>query len=256
MDEALRAGGVLEDDLVTAIQGNDIIVSCLLDYPTIHSVLSTLPRGVLGGKTLLSLTNGTPSQAEEMAAWTKTLGVASYFEGAIVATPQMVGGPQSLLFVSGETVDTFSDIANLLSCIGNPQYLGEQASAAARHDLAALSTMCGMFSGAFLGMALLKEEDSDFKLAPAVSRTLIPFVMALVPHLGLIAKSWDDESWDDNLGKSIGTQLAAVENVLRACREDGLDAGVLEYFARLMKRAVDERGADGGVAVLGTYLTD
>ncbi|KAI3573865.1 hypothetical protein IWW34DRAFT_751879 [Fusarium oxysporum f. sp. albedinis] len=134
--------------------------------------------------------------------------------------------------------------------------LGTAIDAAARYDLAALSSMYGMFSGMFVAMALLKKGHAivDEKLEPVVSGSLNPFLGALVPYNGLIARSWDDKAWDDNLGNPIGMQAQALRNILEACRDDGMDDGFLKNLTTAMERVVKDRGENGGIAVIGEYL--
>ncbi|KAH7152571.1 hypothetical protein EDB81DRAFT_930856 [Dactylonectria macrodidyma] len=253
---AVEAGAVFEADVQTAISKNDIVVICLLNYSTISTVLAALPATALEGKTLINLTNGTPKQAREMADLTASYGSKLYFDGAVMVTPQMVGGPHSFFVLSGETRHLFEPIASLLEPLGRPEYLGAAVDNAARYDLAALSSMYGMFGGMFTAMALLKKGHAtpEEKLEPIVSGSLNPFLSALIPYTGLIARSWDEKAWDDNLGNPVGMQAQGVRNILDACRDDGIDDGFLERFTVVMERVVSERGPDGGIAVMGEYL--
>ncbi|KAI8649361.1 NAD-binding-2 domain-containing protein [Fusarium sp. Ph1] len=253
---AVEAGAVLEVDVQSAISRNSIIVICLLDYSSIKTALAEIPTSALEGKTIVNLTNGTPKQAREMAAWAASYSAKHYFDGAVMVTPQMIGGPQSFFVASGQTPEAFEPIASLLEPIGRPEYLGEAIDAAARYDLAALSSMYGMFSGMFVAMALLKKghTTSNEKLEPVVSGSLNPFLGALIPYNGLIARSWDDKAWDDNLGNPIGMQAQALRNILEACRDDGMDDGFLKNLTMAMEGVVKDRGENGGIAVIGEYL--
>ncbi|KAM5349455.1 hypothetical protein ACJ41O_005960 [Fusarium nematophilum] len=253
---AVDAGAVLEPDVQTAIAKNDLILICLLNYSSISAALQDLPTTALEGKTVVNLTNGTPKQARELADWAVSHGSQYYFDGAIMVTPQMVGGPHSFFVLSGETPEVFKPIASLLEPLGRPEYLGTTVDAAARYDLAALASMYGMFSGMFTAMALLKKghATTDEKLEPVVSGSLNPFLSALVPYNGLLARSWDERAWDDSLGNPVGMQAQGVRNILDACRDDGIDDGFLEKFTTTMERVVRERGPDGGIAAMGEYL--
>jgi hypothetical protein len=116
--------------------------------------------------------------------------------------------------------------------------------------------MYGMFSGMFVAMALLKKGHAtvDEKLEPVVSGSLNPFLGALISYNGLIARSWDDKAWDDNLGNPIGMQAQALKNILEACRDDGMDDGFLKNLTMAMEEVVKDRGENGGIAVIGEYL--
>lgn len=253
---AVEAGAILEADVQNAISMNNIIIICLLDYSSIKNVLADIPTSAFEGKTIVNLTNGTPKQAREMANWAASHSAKQYFDGAVMVTPQMIGGPQSFFVVSGETPEAFKPIASFLEPLGRPEYLGTAIDAAARYDLAALSSMYGMFSGMFVAMALLKKGHAtvDEKLEPVVSGSLNPFLGALISYNGLIARSWDDKAWDDNLGNPIGMQSQALKNILEACRDDGMDDGFLKNLTMAMEEVVKDRGENGGIAVIGEYL--
>ncbi|KAH6892645.1 hypothetical protein B0T10DRAFT_594501 [Thelonectria olida] len=254
--DAVKAGAILEEDVRSAISRNNTIVICLLDYSSINTALADIPASALEGKSIVNLTNGTPKQAREMADWVASHSAKHYFDGAVMVTPQMIGGSQSFFVVSGETPEAFKPIASLLEPLGRPEYLGTGIDAAARYDLAALSSMYGMFSGMFVAMALLKKghTTADEKLEPVVSGSLNPFLGALMPYTGLIARSWDDQSWDDNLGNPIGMQAKALKNILEACRDDGMDDGFLKNLTKAMDGVVKDRGENGGIAMIGQYL--
>ncbi|KAH7116274.1 hypothetical protein EDB81DRAFT_873275 [Dactylonectria macrodidyma] len=218
---AVEAGAILEADVQSAISRNSIIVICLLDYSSINTALADIPAPALEGKTIVNLTNVASHSAKH------------YFDGAVMVTPQMIGGPQSFFVVSGETLEAFKPIASFLEPLGRPEYLGTAIDAAARYDLAALSSMYGMFSGMFVAMALLKNghTTTDEKLEPVY-----------------------DKAWDDNLGNPIGMQAQALRNILEACRDDRMDDGFLKNLTTAMEGVVKDRGENGGIAVIGEYL--
>jgi len=277
--KAIDAGATLEPNLSKAISATDTIIICLLDYATITTALSNLddhPSKITNwpNKTIINLTNGTPRQSHEMETFfLKEKGARVYLDGAIMVTPQMVGGPHSFLVLSGggcgqDDETSFSpSCSSILSGIGRPQYLGPEIAAAARFDLAALSSMYGMFAGAFVGMGFLKRggaggggdtsKSPNPKIGQVVKEQIVPFLTALVPYLGGIAEMWDREDWMDNMGNPVGMQLEGVRNILEACREDGIKgAAVLEELGKLMQRAVERHGEDSGVAFVGALMLE
>lgn len=174
-----------------------------------------------------------------------------------MVTPQMVGGPHSFLVISGGDPDTtFSSVESVLSPIGTPQYLGSDITAAARFDLAALSSMYGMFAGSMTGMALLKRAPGSGtpSVGKVVKEQIMPFLTALMPYLEVLANAWDEERWGDNLGNPMGMQLQGVRNIVEACKDDGLGSGVMEELARMMGKVVERFGSDSGLTALGKVL--
>lgn len=248
---ATTAGATLSQDIASAVSSNDTILICLLDYP---SILASLSAVSLTGKTIVNLTNGTPKQALAMQNWAKAKGARHYLDGAIMVTPQMVGGPQSFLVVSGEDEDAFTAVQDVLLKLGTAQFLGSDTTAAARLDLATLATMYGMFAGGLVGMGLLKRGPGSGKMAGVIKEGIAPFLTALVPYLGVIAEAWDEERWGDNLGNPLGMQLEGIKNIIAGCEDEGVDPALLGALARVMERAVDEFGGDVGLTVVGKLV--
>ncbi|KAK4454483.1 hypothetical protein QBC34DRAFT_160202 [Podospora aff. communis PSN243] len=254
VQSAIAAGATLEPSLSAALSANPLIIICLLDYPTITSLFSPLSPSLFTNKTIINLTNGTPRQSTAMQTLLTDRQVTSYFDGAIMVTPQMVGSPHSLLVISGQDESTFSSISHALSPIGNPQYLGPDITSASRFDLAALSAMYGMFAGGMAGMALLKRGPGSPKIGKTVKEQIVPIISALVEYLGLLAEAWDGERWGDSMGNPMGMQLEGVKNIVEACREEGVDGRVLEALRGQMEGVVGRFGADSGLAGLGILL--
>ncbi|KAK5655173.1 hypothetical protein OQA88_6072 [Cercophora sp. LCS_1] len=251
---AITHGAVFTPSLESAITSSQVIILTLLDYPSIHSIFST-PISSLQNKTIINLTNGTPSQAVEMAALFKGKGAYKYYDGAIMVTPQMIGGPHSFLVVSGLELD--QEVKGVLEQIGKVVYLGSEVGAAARFDLAALASMYGMFAGGMAGMGLLKRgvnTENGGKIGVTVKEMIVPFLMALVPYLGEIAEAWDEERWEDDMGNPLGMQLEGVRNIITACEEESVDDGGLKGLMGLMERAVERFGGGGGLAGVGRFV--
>ena len=257
------AGAKLELDLGSAITNSDVIIICLLDYPSVFEALTPF-ASALAGKVVVNLTNGTPRQSTEAQKWMSNNSVARYFDGAVMVTPQLVGGPQAFLVYSGETKDIFqTTVADLVSPLGSAVYVGEDVASAATNDLAALAAMYGMFSGAFIGMGLLKRQlaktgggAAGTAVSPAVNKIVVPLLAALVPYVGLLAEAADKEDWDNDMGNPLGMQLTGVRNILQACEEEGVNGGGLDSIASFMQRLVDKRGGDGGVAEVATCVLE
>jgi 6-phosphogluconate dehydrogenase (decarboxylating) len=263
----VAAGATFNASIDRAIDNSDIILICVLDYDAIRRIIKAVQSpSVLQGKTIVNLTNGTPRDAREMDAWAKSQG-AKYLDGGIMVTPQLVGTPHSFVLLSGEDEGLFSarnGVGEVLAPLGNIQYVSSDAGAAATQDLAALAAMYGMFYGAFVGMGLLKKQKPEAgdrddgrgraKVTPAVDNVVIKVLTALVPYLHGIAESTDQETWSDNMGNPLDMQLAGVQNIINACKEEGVDTQLFESLRSFMQQAVDDSWGNGGVAVVGKYM--
>jgi hypothetical protein len=245
----VEAGASFEPDLAAALASH-IIIICVLDYDAVRAVLQPC-ASALSAKTIVNLTNGTPAQAREMRHWIKARGAAHYFDGAVMVPPQLVGTEASFILYSGETEAAFTDkVAHVVEALGASQYTGEDVNSAATDDLAALATMYGMFAGFFTGLGLIGKQG---RVAPSVNRVVVPVMKAMVPYLSMIADAVDAEDWDNNLGNPLGMQVAGVDNILQACREESVNAASLEAFVRAMRKTVEARGGDVGVPAVAIY---
>ncbi|KAH6971987.1 hypothetical protein EDB80DRAFT_693587 [Ilyonectria destructans] len=54
----------------------------------------------------------------------------------------------------------------------------------------------------------------------------------------------------------IGMQAQGLRNILEACRDDGMDDGFLEKLTVAMEKVVQDRGGNGGIALIGEYLLE
>ncbi len=255
-------GATFEPSLSAAINRSDTILICVLDYASITSLLApllTTNPSPLTGKTIINLTNGTPADARSMEAHLRSLGAAAYFDGAVMVTPQLVGTPAGVVLLSGENEARYRALAveALLAPVGAVQYVADEVGAAARYDVAALASMYGMFMGAFTGIALLQmgKEGGKAKAKPVVDQVVVPMLKALVPYVSLLAEMVDREEWMEDLGNPLDMQLVGVENIMKACEEEGVDPSGLGFLAGLMKRAVEDGFGKGGAAAVGRYMS-
>lgn len=261
VDKLIGLGARVEQDIEVAVSRSEgLVIVCVLDYDTMYKAIDSVAS--FTGKTVVNLTNGSPRQATIAAQWFEQRQAERYFDGAVMATPDLVGTPHSLLVYSGETEEDFDGVKSLLGPLGTAHYESSDPSSASRLDLAALATMYGMFSGAFIGMALLKRQkgpagDGDGEettVTPAVSKIVVPFISAIVPYMELLAKSMDEQSWNDSLGNPLGMQATALQGILQACREEGVDGRALTNLSDKLQRAVQEQGGHGGIAIAGSYF--
>lgn len=257
--EVVNAGASLEPSIEAALS-SDIIVVCVLDYDSIYRALEPISSSSssLANKVIINLTNGTPRQAGELQEWIKARGATYYFDGAVMVTPQLVGTEHSFILYCGENEERFNEhVADLVKPLGLPLYTGDDIRSAATDDLAALSTMYGMFAGFFSGLGLMRKQLGEGgKVAPSVGKVVVPLMNALVPYLSHIADTIDKEDWENNLGNPLGMQVAGMQNILQAYREQSVNGAALAAFLKLMERAVSERGGDVGIPAVALHLSD
>lgn len=212
------------------IAASDASVICVLDYAAAGSVIDAA-ASALSGRALINLTNGTPAQARAAAEQVRRYG-AAYLDGGIMATPPMIGGDHALILYSGSKA-AFDAHAGLLGTLGAARYLGADAGLASLHDLALLSGMYGVFAGFFHATALV---DSEGIRAGSFLELLAPWMTAMMGELAGYAQKIESGRHDLNVVSNLGMQLASLDNILAASREQGVAADLLNPMLELFRK--------------------
>src|SRR5690606_5050862 len=92
-------GAVLADDLRSATEESNIVVACVPTF-TVFDELFKPVSGALKGRALVNLTTGTPGESRRTAGWASAAGIG-YLSGAIMATPSLIGRPETFIFYGG-----------------------------------------------------------------------------------------------------------------------------------------------------------
>lgn len=231
-DPLVAAGATAASGSTTAISAADLVVICLLDYPSVRAVLDAAGAS-LNGKTILNLTNGTPEQARGLAAWAEAEG-ADYLDGGIMAIPPMIGRPETLILTSGSATAR-ATAHNVLASFGSSRYLGGDPGHAALYDLALLTAMYGMFGGYLQSTALLR---ADGIAAAGFVEMVQAWLTAMQASLPEMARQIDAADHGRNVGSNLAMQEAAYINLIDASRARGLATDLVEPMQRLLKKAV------------------
>jgi 3-hydroxyisobutyrate dehydrogenase-like beta-hydroxyacid dehydrogenase len=225
----LRAiGAAYTPDIREAVDTNDIILICLLDYTITEQVLHGIS---LEGKTVIQLSTGTPQDARLMATSFGARG-AEYLDGAILATPSQMGTDQTPIFLSGSKAawTTSEDILRIMG--GGVIYLGEAAGAAAAWDIAALSSMFGMMIGFLNGARIFESEGlqvADFG----------NMILDIAPVLGKMIKDTADDIQQqkyDSPQSSLDICAGTFDLMVRLSAENKLDAGFAGFAQQLFRK--------------------
>ncbi|KAH0440012.1 hypothetical protein CcaCcLH18_02729 [Colletotrichum camelliae] len=260
----VERGALLESNIHAALCCSDTIVICVSTYDNINEVLSpALPlKGTERSITIINITTGTSKQAREMETRLKSNGLAKYFDGAIMVTPELIGTVHSSMFFSGESEAEFERISGILRPLGSSHYVAQDSGAASLWDIAALAAMYGMYSGAIVALNVLKRQRPDDAATEPPStevpmkKIVLPLLSTLLPHLVNLSRSLDEEDWDENFGNPVSMQLKGLQTILTTLREEKVNADGLELFNRMMQRVVQDKGENSGLAIMGTYLLE
>ncbi|MBB5849992.1 NAD(P)-dependent oxidoreductase [Amycolatopsis umgeniensis] len=238
-------GATVASTVSEALAANKIVITCLLDYDSVHEVLDPVAAG-LEGRQLINLTNGTPGQAREMNAWAEEQG-AEYLDGGIMAVPPMIGSPQAFIFYSGSGT-VLGQARSALDTFGGVNYLGVDPGLAPLHDLALLSGMYGNFIGVIQAFTLV---GSAGVKAREFAPLLRGWMDAMNDFLERAAEKIDDGDYVTGVVSNIEMQAAAFPNLAKAAEEQGVSAELLMPLGPLMdKRVAAGYGAEDLVGVI------
>ncbi|MEV5375672.1 NAD(P)-binding domain-containing protein [Streptomyces nondiastaticus] len=231
-DALLPLGAVRAEDVAEAVEASELVIACLLDYASVHEVLDPV-AGRLKGRTLVNLTNGTPAQARETAAWAAGHGI-TYLDGGIMAVPPGIGTEQAFVLYSGPR-EAFDAHLPVLERLGAAHFAGVDAGLAALLDIALLSGMYGMFAGVFHALALVgTEEVPAEEFAPMLSGWIGAMATG-IPHY---ARQIGSREYADGVVSNVAMQSAAFGNLLQAAEDQGLSPELIAPMQSLMARRV------------------
>jgi 3-hydroxyisobutyrate dehydrogenase-like beta-hydroxyacid dehydrogenase len=146
--EALVSLGAQEArTFAEALAASPLLLICIDNYASTRALLEPEGKaGHLAGRTVVSLTTGTPREAEELSAWVEAQG-AQYLDGAILPGPDDIGTPRGEILLSGDA-RAWQVAGPLLSCLaGKVRNVGQRVGASAGLDFAWLTMSYVQFIG-------------------------------------------------------------------------------------------------------------
>lgn len=239
IDAGARAMGTAAE----AVDASDLIVVCLFDHRSVHEVLDPIADR-LAGRHLLNLTTTSPDGARELAGWAAGVG-AQYLDGGIMATPQMIGTPQSSILYSGSQL-LYDRYRNLLELWGTPEYFGDDAGMASLYDLALLSGMYAMFAGFFHGAAMVGAAGVPAKeFATRAAAWLQNVVFAIHEYAEIV------DGGDYSLPGQQSLEFSDISDIVDASRDQGISTELVDVVQRFIHRQIDAgHGRDGFARVI------
>jgi 3-hydroxyisobutyrate dehydrogenase-like beta-hydroxyacid dehydrogenase len=228
----LKAGPLLDRGARLAatpaeVASADVVLSCLSTYDSQRAVLEAASPEVL-----VNLTSGTPAQARDVASWASSAGI-DYVDGVIMAVPQGIGTAQSRILYSG-SAPAFSAQREVLSVLGEPVFLGEDAGLAALYDLALLGIMWSTMAGYLHALALVGTEGVTPSTFTPMALSWLSAVGGFLPGIGAQVASGDYET-DVS---ALDINAAGLGLLVEASRAQGIGSSVPTAVRELFDRAV------------------
>lgn len=224
------AGAVEVRSVVDAVTAAPLVVACLLDHASVHEVLDPVAAD-LEGRALVNVTTTTPAQSRQLAEWAAGHGV-TYLDGGIMAVPEMIGGPGSAIFFSGDR-DVFEAHEALLGLWGEATWFGPDAGLAALYDLAILAGMYVMFAGFLHGAAMVAPagvSGADFAARAA------PFLAAMAGEVTGLAEVVD--GGDYAVAGQQSLEFSDLDDLVQASVDQGISTAVIDPVHALIRRQI------------------
>jgi 3-hydroxyisobutyrate dehydrogenase-like beta-hydroxyacid dehydrogenase len=229
-----RVATTVED----AVAAAEIVVVNVNDYDTSDRLFrSDDMTKELHGKLLVQLTSGSPRQAREAAAWAEQHGI-QYLDGAIMATPNLIGEPACTILYSGPD-DQFEKYKPVFLALGgNAIYVGRDVGHASALDSALLVSMWGTLFGVLQGISISEAEKLPLEAYISYVKAFTPAVVdGAMPDF---VKRIQDGRFaaDETTLATIDIHHGALRHLLELCKEHGIHSGVPDAFDQLFQAAV------------------
>ncbi|MEU6681158.1 NAD(P)-binding domain-containing protein [Streptomyces sp. NPDC046925] len=224
-----------------AVTASPLTLVCLTTNHDVRALLTPEAES-LAGRTLVNLTNGTPAQARELAAWAAAHGI-TYIDGGIMAVPQMIATPGAYILYSGTDEAAYETHRPTLQALADTQWVGKDPGLAALYDLSLLTGMYGMAMGVAQAYALIGSEGIPAReFAPLLGGWVAAMTDAIVPET---AEAIDTDQHLTDVS-NLAMNREAFPNFLQAYADQGLRTELFEPLQGVLDRAVEEgHGADG-----------
>jgi len=219
-----------------AVAEAEIVVGNVSDYGATASLLAPREAATaLRGKVLVQLATGTPRQAKESAAWAEQAGV-QYLEGAIMATPNVVGQPDCTIVYSGPPALFETHAPTLAALGGNALYVGADIGHANALDAAILTVLWASLFGTWHAAALCEAERFPVDAFASALGATMPVLGALL-HDSLARIGERRFAADAQTMASVETCHASARLIHDISREHGLPLGLTEALSTVFERA-------------------
>lgn len=233
-EELVSQGAVAAATPLEAVQASPVVIVCVLNYDVVHEVLDPL-SDALKNRLVFNLTNGTPMEARNTAAWAMERGY-DYIDGGIMAVPQIIGTEHAFILYSGGDRRRFDSHKTLLDTMGTSNYIGEDAGLASLLDQALLGAMYGMLGGAMHAITMVGTEGikgQDFS-----AQFLIPYLTAIAGIIPNLARQIDNKEYSIGVSAKLAMQQVGFRNIRQASKDQGISTELLDPIQSLMDRRV------------------
>lgn len=246
--EALAdAGAAVASTAAKAVAASPVTILSLLDNTAVEDVLDSVGDAA-AGRTLVSLTSGSPAQARANAAWAAEHG-AAYVDGKVMGDPPDVGTPRISLAFSGDR-DAFETVEPTLRALGSVLYHGPDAGYAAVEFNAQVAMGYEFLIGYLHTLSLVETEGMDLE---AFTERLAGSLNGYAGLLQMMAGAIKSGSYGPDLG-SLDVQAALMDDLIGHRESAGVETVRMREVKSLMDRRIDQGHGEQGFSSMYELL--
>lgn len=219
-----------------AIAESDIVIVNVTDYAASQALLRDPKMArTLRGKLIVELSSGTPQEARDAARWMEAQG-AAYLDGAILATPDIIGSAAAMILVSG-SLAAFTAHQETLATLGAVSHVGEDPGTAAALEAVGLSQLWGGLFAALHAIAIAEAEGIPSTTLERQWKDGVPVIEGLVADLIKRAGSKRFAADAETLS-TVGVHAHALRHLVDISRIHNLDPDLTRTYEAHFGRAI------------------
>lgn len=233
--ELEREGAIIVAQVEEVPSMADTILICVSNYKVSDEILKSVSETLLGNKTVIQLSTGTPKDAMDHSAWLESLN-AHYLDGAIMVTPSQMGTPEALILISGNAKVFKTHEEMLRGLAASTHYVGEKPSLASAWDLAFLSYFFSAMIGFTHAAHIARVEGINISELGETIQTWSPAV-------GTIMKQVSDMISAGNFHETestVKTCFGSAELILKHAQQSRISSAYPQFAMDIFRKAMSE----------------
>ena len=247
--EALVGLGAQEArSFAEALAASPVVLICIDNYASTRALLESEGKADrLAGRMVVSLTTGTPREAEELSAWVEAQG-ARYLDGAILAGPNEIGSPTGDILISGDPV-AWQAAEPFLTCLaGKVRHVGQRVGAAAGLDFAWLTMSYVQFIGVAHAANICRAQGIELQAFLDI------FQADIDTETSKLARIIKDADYDHPTA-TLQVWGEALGHIQEQARDAGIPSDIPDFIAGYFQRAIGMGlGQQEAIAIYKTLL--
>jgi len=225
-------GAIAATTASEAISASPVTITCVKSHPQTIGILRNAGN-VLPGKTIIELSTGGATEAEELSQFLEDAG-AEWMFGIINAYPHMIGNEDAVLSVVGTEEQWVANSPIIKAMGGASVHVGDQAGMLAALFAGLFTVRQGFMWGMIYGALACKKAGISMQ----AFSDLVPISMGMMkPYYDYFAATVPEASYD-NPPATMQTYAAALEDVLASFEALGARDELPRLFVEMANKGM------------------